>query len=73
MKPIKLKVYSQAARNHGIYRHLFKIAFLVGDITQLNQSAPAITWPVFERLKYIDLRPLRDGPLLAQQLIKGDF
>lgn len=55
MKPIKLKVYSQAARNHGIYRHLFKIAFLVGDITQLNQSARAITWPVFEQLKYIEL------------------
>ncbi len=35
MKPIKLKVYSQAARKHGIYRRSFKIALLVGTLLNL--------------------------------------
>ena len=25
------------------------------------------------KINYFKMRPLRDGPLLAQQLIKGDF
>lgn len=54
MKPNKLKVYSQAARKHGIYRRSFKIAFLVGTLPNLINQPQLFLGPFLNDLNTLN-------------------